>query len=320
MNALRDDKVTPLHFATENNHLEIVKELLANGANVNAGNDKGITPLHCATENGFTDIVKCLESYNLFNKVKSRFLPQSYVDIWVEKGLDINIHINNQTLVSSAILQGHKNVALALINQGAKFCNKAQWKNFADALTSLPFENDILSLLKAVKPQKQNMAEFEGLISYAKKFNYTGVTKYLNETLGQKEKNNLQIEIQQTPSSQYKTKFQHYHCFWLKHTGTQTQKAKALLAEYSGQTEKGSRSSYSSGFIRFFRGGWNNHHGDEVSQFLSKSNQKSEPKQFHHYVKESFKEKKLNPDGDLQTILDVIEFNTRDSEIFCKQF
>ena len=45
MNAKTDGKWTPLHFATWNGRLEIIKLLVENGADINAKNGKGMLNL-----------------------------------------------------------------------------------------------------------------------------------------------------------------------------------------------------------------------------------------------------------------------------------
>ena len=52
---------TPLHDASENGHLNVVKFLLANDANVNASTIDGETALQVAEFQGHTDIVQLLK-------------------------------------------------------------------------------------------------------------------------------------------------------------------------------------------------------------------------------------------------------------------
>ncbi|CAK4521085.1 unnamed protein product, partial [Aphanomyces euteiches] len=49
---------TPLHLTSFHGNLEIVKELLAHGASIEAANADTDTPLHLAAWNGHFDIIK----------------------------------------------------------------------------------------------------------------------------------------------------------------------------------------------------------------------------------------------------------------------
>jgi cytohesin len=51
---------TPLHWAARGGHKEIVELLIAKGANVNAKNDEDGTPLHLAADRGHTEVVELL--------------------------------------------------------------------------------------------------------------------------------------------------------------------------------------------------------------------------------------------------------------------
>lgn len=51
---------TSLHFACQSNELEIVENLIENGAEVNVLNSKLQSAMHIAAEQGFTDICKVL--------------------------------------------------------------------------------------------------------------------------------------------------------------------------------------------------------------------------------------------------------------------
>jgi len=51
---------SPLHYASETGHREIVELLIAGGANVNAKRSEGVTPLHDASGRGHREIVELL--------------------------------------------------------------------------------------------------------------------------------------------------------------------------------------------------------------------------------------------------------------------
>ncbi|XP_026473592.1 osteoclast-stimulating factor 1-like [Ctenocephalides felis] len=57
---------TPLHYATEKNKKDLVKELLHPKwkTDINARNKRGDTPLHIAVSKGFEDIVQILLKHN----------------------------------------------------------------------------------------------------------------------------------------------------------------------------------------------------------------------------------------------------------------
>ena len=67
----RDEmKSTPLHLAVENNRFEIAKELLKNGADINARNKHGQTPLHLAAMSGNVEFAQQLLSLNARKDVR----------------------------------------------------------------------------------------------------------------------------------------------------------------------------------------------------------------------------------------------------------
>ena len=55
---------TPLHAAATAGHTEIAKLLIDKGANVNATDDNGNTPSYGATYGGYTDIAELLQQYS----------------------------------------------------------------------------------------------------------------------------------------------------------------------------------------------------------------------------------------------------------------
>jgi ankyrin repeat protein len=78
-----------LHIATAGGYSNIVKYLIANGANVNAKDTFEMTALHLASRNEQLEIVQCL----------------------IEKGADVNSKDNSETF--SCILWGLKNCSIS---------------------------------------------------------------------------------------------------------------------------------------------------------------------------------------------------------------
>ena len=55
-----EDGATPLCIASQNGHLEIVKVLIAAGADVNQATKNGCTPLYVASLYGHLEVIKVL--------------------------------------------------------------------------------------------------------------------------------------------------------------------------------------------------------------------------------------------------------------------
>lgn len=90
---------TPLHIASKNGHMDIVKALLKKGANVNARNKRENTPLHIASKIGYANIV----------------------DVMVN---DYNAHLNVQdnngyTPLHYAVIGGYFKIVSTLVSKGA---------------------------------------------------------------------------------------------------------------------------------------------------------------------------------------------------------
>ncbi|XP_053645950.2 transient receptor potential cation channel subfamily A member 1 homolog [Cherax quadricarinatus] len=62
VNAVNNDESSPLHFAAQRNHLEIIELLMSNGADVNLRNNEESLPLHYAAKIGCKDSCQALLS------------------------------------------------------------------------------------------------------------------------------------------------------------------------------------------------------------------------------------------------------------------
>ncbi len=94
-----DSHATLLYFAAQNGYIEVVKELLNLGADINLAANDGASPLFIAAQNGHVKVVKEL----------------------LNRGAKINQEKNTgETPLSIAVWAGHLKVVKELLNHGAK--------------------------------------------------------------------------------------------------------------------------------------------------------------------------------------------------------
>eukprot|EP00092_Neocalanus_flemingeri_P106512 GFUD01136671.1.p1 GENE.GFUD01136671.1~~GFUD01136671.1.p1 ORF type:complete len:206 (-),score=56.44 GFUD01136671.1:110-727(-) len=89
----------PLVLAVNGEHLDVVRYLISQGANVSSTDNRGITPAYFAAIFGYLDILKSLEKAGA--------------------DLDILYGENKFSSLFLAIVEGHTDVAIFLINKGA---------------------------------------------------------------------------------------------------------------------------------------------------------------------------------------------------------
>ncbi len=139
---------TPLHRAAWNGHKNIVKFLIANGADANAKDDKGTTPLHHAAYRGWEHLVEflitngadinatCSESYTpLYDAIWGK--DKDTVRVLVANGADVNITANDHgPPLHQAVWYEEKDVAAILLAHGAKLDAKDEegWTAFRYAV------------------------------------------------------------------------------------------------------------------------------------------------------------------------------------------
>ena len=106
VNTKNNDGWKPLHAATQNGHLEVVKFLFEHGADVNANVKDGLTALHLAAQNGHLEVVKFL----------------------VERNEDVNAtRKEGWTPLHLAARNGHLEVVKFLVKQQAELNTKANY-------------------------------------------------------------------------------------------------------------------------------------------------------------------------------------------------
>jgi len=125
------EKEEGLLFSSENGHTEIVKILLANGADVNARDSDGLTPLMLAAQKGYTELVGTLLSkdanVNAKDKDGGTALLRAAVSgqteivkILLANGADVNAEYYNKTTpLWLASIQGHTEIVKILLANGA---------------------------------------------------------------------------------------------------------------------------------------------------------------------------------------------------------
>jgi len=81
MNPQFNLKCTALHYAVRSGHLEIVRLLLENGANVNALEHEDWTPLYYAANNGHYRIAKLLLEHGADKSIKDNYKGRTALDV-----------------------------------------------------------------------------------------------------------------------------------------------------------------------------------------------------------------------------------------------
>lgn len=135
---------TPLHLATIKGDLRKVRELLNQGACVNASDFAGWTPLHEACNHGWFEVAKLL----------------------IQFGADVNVPgLDKDTPLHDAAVNGHDKIVNLLLKYGADPSKKnAHWRTSLDVARS---EKVVKILQKAIsslcsEQDKHTVTEFQG--------------------------------------------------------------------------------------------------------------------------------------------------------------
>jgi ankyrin repeat protein len=136
-NQTEPDGTTPLHWAVEQNRLDIVQALLAAGANVNAKNRYGVTPLELAATTGSASVTQALiksgadvkafepETGSVLSRAARTGNPE-VIKLLLAAGADANYaeSTSGQTPLMWAAAEGHSEAVKALLAGGAKVGTK----------------------------------------------------------------------------------------------------------------------------------------------------------------------------------------------------
>jgi hypothetical protein len=119
----------PIYSAARGGHINIVRFLIENGANVNAKSYDGKTPLHGAAENMNKDIALLLleKGADINAKERNGWTPlnqairnyhKDAAALLIEKGADVNVKdVNGMTPLHNAVVYSNKDAAALLIEK-----------------------------------------------------------------------------------------------------------------------------------------------------------------------------------------------------------
>jgi ankyrin repeat protein len=172
---------TPLHWAAQNGHKDVVESLLANNAEVNARNSNGDTPLHDAVLKSHKQVAELLLNNGAEVNAKNQdgIMPlymaarsgNKYVTkLLLTHGADVNAKDNNgRAPLHIAAHKGHKHVAELLLAHKAEVnvrdksgftpLHYAAWWSFLEVAEVLLSKKNIEAQIKAGHKACSDVAE-----------------------------------------------------------------------------------------------------------------------------------------------------------------
>jgi len=161
------DGGTLLYLAAIDGNIDLIKQLIAAGADVNKATTKGYTPLGIASSAGWEDIVYLLlnnhaiyDTRALIAAVKSG--KKNIVEIFIKQGANINEQVNSETTaLVEAAKNGHLEMVKWLLDKGAT--NTADNKGITPLLAAANAGRiDVVKFLLERQDTNVNQAEKSG--------------------------------------------------------------------------------------------------------------------------------------------------------------
>lgn len=146
INVQDEDNLTPLHYAARYNQLDVLKLLVENHADIQAGDDEGLTPLHYASRFKREGKKKVLEAADDGTVMQPNGIPSSdtaedlaaqstAIHFLVDRGADINVRdIYGQTPLHYAAMRGNEIACRDLLSYKGKVALEAVDKQGMTAL------------------------------------------------------------------------------------------------------------------------------------------------------------------------------------------
>ena len=141
-------RISTLMYASKNGHLEVVKYLVANGSPMyDISND--FTAFSLAIENGHDDIAKYIKDISIFiDSANTGDFDQ--VKKYIEKGIPVDSLVDFDTALTVASENGHLEIVQYLIDNGAKVNGTRPYRGIGDTALSIASQNGHFEIVKVL--------------------------------------------------------------------------------------------------------------------------------------------------------------------------